>query len=426
MARTSRLIPFLLLPLVIGACSGPNTSPAETGDSEPSPLLYVWAADVDAAEGDSDFLMVIDVDPESATYGSVISSAPVGSAGNDPHHAEPVAPRDGLLFANGFEGNRTFLFDLSDPMAPRMERELPAIDGYSYVHSFLRLSSGDVLATVQHGDGRSEDDVGGLARFSPRGELIQVSSAVDVEAGFPAVRPYALQTFEEQDRVVTSSFAMSLERSANVVQVWRLSDLELLATVGLPELAPASEPLCHIDEFAMGEDCSPDRIGGHDRPFEVRALSDGSAILNTVACGFYRVSDLTSDPRVEALLNWSEEVGCMIPTIVGDHYVIPNMFMNYIATLDVSDPTRLTEVTRAPVEDGTMPHWMQVDEGTNRVVLSGGTGEAPMLRMYEVDAETGALVLDEAFAEAFDMARTDWPHGPTGLAMPHAALFGKR
>lgn len=46
--------------------------------------LYVWAGDKD--ERDSDFLAVIDVQPNSATYGDVIATEPVRMNGTLPHH----------------------------------------------------------------------------------------------------------------------------------------------------------------------------------------------------------------------------------------------------------------------------------------------------------------------------------------------------
>src|SRR5437867_11141429 len=46
--------------------------------------LYVYAVDADAK--DNDFLAVVDVNLASPTYGRVVNTVDVGSAGNDPHH----------------------------------------------------------------------------------------------------------------------------------------------------------------------------------------------------------------------------------------------------------------------------------------------------------------------------------------------------
>jgi hypothetical protein len=425
-----------------GATDDTASLDAPDAPATPSPHLYLWAGDADAGEGDSDFLAVVDADPESPTYGSVLGTAPVGSAGNDPHHAEPIAPTGGLLFANGFNANRTFLFDLSSPGKAAFVRELDKIPGFEYTHSFYRLENSHVLATFQRGDGSRPGDAGGLAEFDADGNLVRMTSAADSDFEGAMIRPYALEVFPEVDRILTTSNAMMLldpetgryvfERSENVVQLWRLSDLSLLATLTLPLLPPAEGPECFIEHLMTGEDCTPSRIAGHNRPFEIRPLPGGSAILNTFACGFYRVHAMdTDEPRVDVLMNWPEKAGCSVPTIVGKFEVLPIMFANEIVTLDVSDPTSPVEVASRTFDDGFMPHLAQVDPGTYRVAVTGIGPDAGPVLMYWVDPDTGELTLDEAFGQAdglgpgFSMTRDEWPHGPTGPAIPHAALFGR-
>jgi hypothetical protein len=235
---------FILSGLALALVSCGATDDAASPDAPdapatPSPYLYLWAGDADAGEGDSDFLAVVDADPESPTYGSVLGTAPVGSAGNDPHHAEPIAPSDGLLFANGFNANRTFLFDLSSPGELAFVTELDKVPGFEYLHSFYRLENGHVLATFQRGDGSRPGDTGGLAEFDADGALVRVTSAADPDFEGRMIRPYALEVFPKIDRVLTTSNAMMLidpetggfvfERAENVLQLWRLSDLSAAA-----------------------------------------------------------------------------------------------------------------------------------------------------------------------------------------------------
>ncbi|MEJ2151514.1 MAG: selenium-binding protein SBP56-related protein [Gemmatimonadota bacterium] len=425
---------------------GATDDAASLGDADapatPSPYLYLWAGDADAAEGDSDFLAVVDADPESPTYGSVLGTAPVGSAGNDPHHAEPIAPSDGPLFVNGFSANRTFLFDLSSRGEPAFVRELQKVPGFEYPHSFYRLENSHVLATFQRGDGSRPGDTGGLAEFDADGALVRVTSAADPDFEGRMIRPYAIEVFPEVDRVLTTSNAMPLidpetggfifERAENVLQLWRLSDLSLLVTLTLPPLPPAEEPECFIEDLMTGKDCTPSRIAGHNRPFEIRTLLDGSAILNTFACGIYRIHAIdTDEPRVDMLMNWPEKAGCSVPTMVGKFEVLPIMLANEIVTLDVSDPTSPVEVARLTFDEAFMPHWAQVDPDTYRIAVTGIGADTGQVFMYWVDPDTGELTPDEAFGQVdglgkgFSMTRDEWPHGPTGPAVPHAALFGR-
>lgn len=60
----------------------------------PSPYLYIWAGDADQADGDTDFLVVVDANPQSPDYGTVLSTAPRTSpwTGRIGPMARPAAP----------------------------------------------------------------------------------------------------------------------------------------------------------------------------------------------------------------------------------------------------------------------------------------------------------------------------------------------
>ena len=90
--------------------------PAPYPEAARSRYLFVWAADADQKE--SDFLAVIDVDPESPAYASVVATVPVGITATMPHHTEHEMPAGGMLWANGFNAGTTYRFDLSDPAHP--------------------------------------------------------------------------------------------------------------------------------------------------------------------------------------------------------------------------------------------------------------------------------------------------------------------
>jgi len=74
-----------------------------------SRYLLTWAGDADRR--DSDFLAVVDVQPNSATYRQVLRTVPVGETGTNPHHTEHAFAPGRSAFASGFGGNRTFRFD---------------------------------------------------------------------------------------------------------------------------------------------------------------------------------------------------------------------------------------------------------------------------------------------------------------------------
>jgi hypothetical protein len=365
------------------------------------------------------------------SYGTVLSTVAVGSTGNDPHHAELVVPDSGLLMANGFAADRTFLFDVSDRANPELAGELDPVPGFHYPHSFVRLESGHVLVTMQKGDGTRPGDAGGVAEFDLDGNLVRAMSAEDQDFPGARIRPYSVSVLPEIDRFLTTSTSMHLEDSENVVQLWRLSDLSLVATLTVPPFPAAREPECTLAEAIEDtEACGWDQIPGHASPFEIRTLPDASVILNTLLCGFYRIVGLDGEePRVEPLMNWPEAGGCSVPSRVGKFHVVPVMFSNEVVTLDVSDPTHPVEASRLTFEEPFMPHYSQVDNGTHRVVITGIGPAGTEVWMYHVDPESGELVPDEAFGGAgrgLSMDREDWPHGSTGAALPHAVLFGRR
>lgn len=86
--------------------------------SQGSPYLFVWAGD--EARKFSDFLTVIDARPSSPSYGRIVRTLPVGITGSMPHHSEYEFPQGNLLFANGWVAGHTFIFDLSQPLQPRI------------------------------------------------------------------------------------------------------------------------------------------------------------------------------------------------------------------------------------------------------------------------------------------------------------------
>lgn len=68
----------------------------------------------------------------------------------------------------------------------------------------------------------------------------------------------------------------------------------------------------------------------------------------------------------------------------GNYWVMPVGQMHALAVLDIADPARPREVFRLATPDTFNPHWLARDPLSNRLV---------------------------------------WPHGATGRAWGHAALF---
>src|SRR6476620_6409148 len=199
-----------LCSLTIAGCAAKesyNTAAA------PSRYLYVWAGTGHDSTRGVDMVTVLDANPASAGYGGVIAALTVDSSGLMPHHTEVVLPAKGPLFANDYNGDKSYMIDFSDPVNPRSDGRIAAVPGGRKVHSFDRLPNGNVLATYQFGDGTLKGDPGGLVEFDSQGKLVRSSSSRDPAFPDSAIRTYALAVLPKIDRVVTTSSPMELVRT---------------------------------------------------------------------------------------------------------------------------------------------------------------------------------------------------------------------
>lgn len=387
-----------------------------------SRFLFVWAGDADRVE--SDFLAVVDISPASATYGQVLRTIPVNRTGVNPHHTEHRYSPGHPLFANDFGGNRTFRFDLSNPLAPALLGEVQASAVLAFPHSFERLPSGNVLATMQAKDARYGPP-GGLAEIDDAGRVIRTSSAAaGVATDVETLRPYSLLVLPDKDRVVTASGRMGLPEwnpmRAQVehnhagfhAQLWRLSDLKLLKTVALP----------------------PVPSGTHLQPSEPRRLANGEILLSTMRCGLFRITGLdveTFGARQVHEFGAFTGPGCAgVPIVLGNFWVQAVPPLRQVVALDASDPERPRPVSSLQLDARQWPHWLAIDPGSNRiVVVNAGTGET-RIWMLVIDSRTGKLAIDESFRDpgstqpGINFDRLEWPHGKSGKAIPHGTVFG--
>ncbi len=191
---------------------------------------------------------------------------------------------------------------------PRIAAQFGDIDRYRHPHSFLRLPNGHVLATfqMQHGMGAHGADshdamrAGGLVEMTTRGERVRSASA-DAAGADTGLRVYSAAVIPSLDRIVTTTTDMARDFPASRnLQLWRLSDLSLLATFPLPDGATGEEGL-----FTA----------------EPRLLADGRTVLvSTFNCGLYLLSGLeTGAPSGRLVSSFPRKDGtsCAIPVCPG-------------------------------------------------------------------------------------------------------------
>ena len=400
------------------ACSGSAPAP------EPSRFLYVWAGDQDGK--DSDFLAVVDLQSSSPTYGEVVTTESVGMKGTLPHHMEYQLPDSAqLLFVNGHHHEQLFLFNTAEAARPRLVRQLRAFAPYRFPHDMVRLPNGNVLIGFLRSDGpsplpgdtTSPGGHGGIAEVDTAGALLRLVSAADSTVTVP-IRPYSFAVLPSIDRLLVTSAPMMEDTSADVIQMWRFSDLRLLGTTQVP---PAT---------LAGGRALP---RGHQMPFEPRVMPDGSILFNAYGCGLYRVTALERDhPVVEHVYSFDvppTELGsCGIPIVVGRYWLMAVGAAHMVVALDVRDPAHPVEVSRLVADADFRPHWLARDPRSDRFIVGAENGGENRMLMARVDSTTGRLTWDDRLKSpdgqlGVTFRREEWPHGRTGEAFGHAALF---
>jgi hypothetical protein len=402
MKRTRRLR-FATLIGVMGACSTATPKATSPDAATSSDHLFVWTAGADSTQ--PDFLSVFDVGAESDRYGSVVATLTVPGLRNVPHHTEHEMAGDGLLFANGYVTGQTYIFDLSSPDEPRLAGQFGDLDGYSHPHSYVRLPNGNVLAAFQMRHDAEGMTPGGLVEMTPSGQLVRSSSAFG--PGVPrGARTYSLVAVPALDRVVSTTSDMdgTNPHLAREVQVWRLSDLALLHTFVLPAGPRGDEA---------------------DYTAEPRLLGDGrTVVVTTFSCGLYLLDGLDgAEPSGRLVASFPRSAGtwCAIPVVSGHHLIITVPSYPAVVSLDLSDPSTPREVSRLMLPDGWVPHWLALEPGGRRLVLTGYRSMADRVVLLAHDAATGALEIDNRFREE----GTTIP-GVRVTGVPHGAVFSRK
>jgi len=104
--------------------------------------------------------------------------------------------------------------------------------------------------------------------------------------------------------------------------------------------------------------------------------------------------------------------------------------MHGVIVLDVTDPTKPREVSRASVGDDESPHWIAIDHSQRRVVLNSG-GRGNRLFILNFDPATGAISVDQRFRDpgsaraGIALTGVNWPGGFVGNVVPHGAVFSR-
>lgn len=287
--------------------------------------------------------------------------------------------------------------------------------GYAMPHSFVRLPNGNVLSSFQYedqghhaGHGSMTGKSGGIVEINEAGLTVRAVSNADPAFGDEGLLPYSLAVLPKIDRVLVTNSPMGDDflLTSNTYQLFRLSDLKLLGTYRL--------------------DPGP-RLNGHISPEEPRVGPDGAVYIQTLSCGVQRITDIDTAKPVAKLVHQFPGSWCGVPTIVGHHFIQSVPSIHGFVVLDIRNGDRPVEVSRLVIDDKYESHWTAWDPKLKRlVVTSGQPGDRAYL--LKLDEATGSLSIDTAFRDTdgmvgFNFDRRAWPHGWTGDAKAHGAVF---
>src|SRR5207248_8349672 len=136
----------------------------------PEELPHLYRLDADRR--DNDFLAVIDVDAESASYGQVLYRLDLGSSGNETHHFGYTDDRTRIWGCSLFS-NRIFVINVSDdPSRPRLVKGFDSSEktGFTGPHSPYALPGRMLISYLGGKDGGLP---AGLAEFDNDGTFIR-------------------------------------------------------------------------------------------------------------------------------------------------------------------------------------------------------------------------------------------------------------
>jgi methanethiol oxidase len=215
--RRHMLLAFLVVLVGAGSVLAETClSPYVKRRTEPERVLYVYSVDADAK--DNDFLAVIDVSLASPTYGKVLTTVDLGSAGNEPHHMGFTDDRT-KIWAGTLLSKKLFIIDVAaDPAAPKIVKtidDITALTGLHGPHTYYALPGRMLLTFLSSANGAPP---GGIAEFTNDGQLVRVVKN-------PASAPYAYDVAikPEVNRMVTSSFTPLRNYSKPLAQ-WDMKD----------------------------------------------------------------------------------------------------------------------------------------------------------------------------------------------------------
>lgn len=361
-------------------------------------ILYVWTRDGDGRQ--SDFISVVDVDPESDSYGEVVATAPANAEATEAHHFGYTVDAD-RIFGGGLFSNQLFVYDVEiDPVNPEL---MSTVDldptGYSGPHTMYAVPGGVLLAMLGAVDG------GGP------GALVLVDDDGTFQEAWPVVYPegqpgymYDVGVKPEMNLMISSSWAhpghikegTHMEHSGNEIVVWDWETKEILQVEEL-DAAPLEVRWMH----------GPEGLGGFTNAAFGQSIWYWEDDDDDGRLKFHKVIELP-DGSVPADMRVSYDNRFLYVSMWGG---------GKVSQYDIEDPRNPSLVSEVELPQ---PNMMKLSPDSERLYVTNS-----LLSSLDGDVTFGAwmlhvgpdgMELDEDFAPDFN----GFESGPAG---PHDMLL---
>jgi selenium-binding protein 1 len=235
--RCAALLLLLLLTILyLSAPAEAETclSPFVKRLDRPEQYLYVFCVDADAK--DNDFLLTVEVQPESESYGKIIHQLDLGSSGNETHHFGYTDDRT-HIWGCSLLSNRIFLINVADnPAKPKLVKTIDSAkdSGLTGPHSPYALPGRMLISFLGGKDGGLP---AGLAEFRNDGEYIRtIPMPKEAPYGYdvainPALNRMVTSSFTPPDNYRKPLAQMDLKRFGNTLLVWDYRKREKLQSL---------------------------------------------------------------------------------------------------------------------------------------------------------------------------------------------------
>lgn len=364
----------------------------------PERIIYIWC--LDAHGKNNDFMAVVDVDPNSKSYGKMINKIDLPTKNNETHHFGFTDDRRYIFGATLFT-SRLYVFDAAtDPTKPKLIKtiDFKQATGLTSPHSLYALPGRMLITSL----GNDRDDVpAGFAEFTNDGKYIRtLHNPADAPYGYDAgVKP-------EIDRMVTSSFTpldnfkkpfpqMDKGHFGDALIMWDYSQMKPLA-------------IAHTDKSPLEVRWA--REPGHDYGFTNCLLGDS----------IWEFKRTKNDKFETKLATKTEPLPADLRQSVDDKYLYVTSFgAGDLEQFDISDPDSVK--LHSKVHLGAHPNMMNISiDGkrmyvTNSLLSTADFGPDEFwMKLVRID-DQGMMHVDEKF-------NVDFTSLPQGAARPHDML----